>query len=201
VIVLLVVGSFLIGSIPTGLLIARARGIDLRKVGSGNIGATNVLRVAGKQAALLTLIGDIAKGIIPVALARAVGFAEHHVVYEGLCGLAAIIGHDFSPFLRFKGGKGVATSIGVLLVFSPHVGLFTIMLWLMTAKWTRYSSLSALISFGLLPLSVYMIDYSKDKMMIALAITVLLFMRHTGNIRRLVQGTETKIGEKTRVAE
>jgi glycerol-3-phosphate acyltransferase PlsY len=197
VIVLLMLASFLIGAVPTGLLIAKSRGIDLRKVGSGNIGATNVLRAMGKEAALLTLIGDIAKGALPVALARAVGFAEHHVLYEGLCGLAAIIGHDFSPFLRFRGGKGVATSIGVLLVFSPYVGLFTVTLWLMTARRTRYSSLSALVSFGLLPLSVYVIDYSKDRMMIAAAVTALLFIRHAGNIRRLIQGTETKIGERT----
>lgn len=196
-IVLLMLASFLIGAVPTGLLIAKSRGIDLRKVGSGNIGATNVLRAMGKEAALLTLIGDIAKGALPVALARAVGFAEHHVLYEGLCGLAAIIGHDFSPFLRFRGGKGVATSIGVLLVFSPYVGLFTVTLWLMTARRTRYSSLSALVSFGLLPLSVYVIDYSKDRMMIAAAVTALLFIRHAGNIRRLIQGTETKIGERT----
>jgi glycerol-3-phosphate acyltransferase PlsY len=197
VIVLLMLASFLIGAVPTGLLIAKSRGIDLRKVGSGNIGATNVLRAMGKEAALLTLIGDIAKGALPVALARAVGFAEHHVLYEGLCGLAAIIGHDFSPFLRFRGGKGVATSIGVLLVFSPYVGLFTVTLWLMTARRTRYSSLSALVSFGLLPLSVYVIDYSKDRMMIAAAVAALLFIRHAGNIRRLIQGTETKIGERT----
>jgi glycerol-3-phosphate acyltransferase PlsY len=197
VIVLLMLASFLIGAVPTGLLIAKSRGIDLRKVGSGNIGATNVLRAMGKEAALLPLIGDIAKGALPVALARAVGFAEHHVLYEGLCGLAAIIGHDFSPFLRFRGGKGVATSIGVLLVFSPYVGLFTVTLWLMTARRTRYSSLSALVSFGLLPLSVYVIDYSKDRMMIAAAVTALLFIRHAGNIRRLIQGTETKIGERT----
>lgn len=196
-IVLLMLASFLIGAVPTGLLIAKSRGIDLRKVGSGNIGATNVLRAMGKEAALLTLIGDIAKGALPVALARAVGFAEHHVLYEGLCGLAAIIGHDFSPFLRFRGGKGVATSIGVLLVFSPYVGLFTVTLWLMTVRRTRYSSLSALVSFGLLPLSVYVIDYSKDRMMIAAAVTALLFIRHAGNIRRLIQGTETKIGERT----
>ncbi len=200
-ILLLGVCSFLIGSIPTGLLVARSKGVDLRKVGSGNIGATNVLRAMGKEAALITLIGDILKGAVPVALARYVGFEEHHILYEGICGLAAIVGHDFSPFLRFRGGKGVATSLGVLFVFSPLVGLFTITIWLMTAKRTRYSSLSALVSFGVLPISVYMLDHSKDKMVIALAITILLFVRHISNIKRLIQGTETKIGDKTTAVE
>lgn len=195
-IVLLIAVSFLIGTIPTGLLIARYRGIDLRNVGSGNIGATNVLRAMGKEAALITLAGDILKGVVPVALARYAGFDEHRILYEGICGLAAVAGHNFSPFLGFKGGKGVATSIGVLFAFSPYVGLFTVTLWLMTARWTRYSSLSALISFGLLPLSVYMIDYTREKMVVAVAMGVLIFLRHTANIRRLIQGTETKIGQR-----
>lgn len=185
--------SFLIGSIPTGLLIAKTKGIDLRKVGSGNIGATNVLRAVGKEAALFTLIGDIAKGALPVAIGKFFGLG---IFDAGILGLSAILGHNFSLFLKFKGGKGVATSIGVLLAFSPHVALLTITLWLLTARWTRYSSLSALIAFGLLPLSIYMLDYSKEKMIIAVAIAGLIFIRHTANIKRLMQGTESKIGEK-----
>lgn len=185
--------SFIIGSIPTGLLIAKAKGIDLRKVGSGNIGATNVLRAVGKEAALFTLLGDIVKGVVPVAIGKSFGFG---VFDAGILGISAILGHNFSLFLKFKGGKGVATSIGVLLAFSPHAALFTITLWLLTARWTRYSSLSALIAFGLLPLSIYMLDYSNEKMIIAIAITVLIFIRHMANIKRLIQGTESKIGEK-----
>lgn len=185
--------SFIIGSIPTGLLIAKAKGIDLRKVGSGNIGATNVLRAVGKEAALFTLLGDIVKGVVPVAIGKSFGVG---VFDAGILGISAILGHNFSLFLKFKGGKGVATSIGVLLAFSPHVALFTITLWLLTARWTRYSSLSALIAFGLLPLSIYMLDYSNEKMIIAIVITVLIFIRHTANIKRLIQGTESKIGEK-----
>lgn len=185
--------SFLIGSIPTGLLIAKSRGIDLRKIGSGNIGATNVMRALGKEAALLTLLGDAAKGAIAVGIAKSLSLG---VLDQGLFGLFAILGHNFSVFLKLKGGKGVATSIGALLVFSPHVALLTIILWIMTAKWTRYSSLSAIVAFGLLPLSVYAIDYSKEKMIIAIAIAVLIFIRHTSNIKRLIQGTESKIGKK-----
>ncbi|MDI6727360.1 MAG: glycerol-3-phosphate 1-O-acyltransferase PlsY [Thermodesulfovibrionales bacterium] len=190
----LMILSFLIGSIPTGLLIARTKGIDLRKVGSGNIGATNVLRAVGKEAALFTLIGDIAKGALPVAIGKFFGLG---IFDAGILGISSILGHNFSLFLKFKGGKGVATSIGVLLAFSPHVALLTITIWLLTARWTRYSSLSALIAFGLLPLSIYMLDYSKEKMIIAVVITCLIFVRHTANVKRLMQGTESKIGEKT----
>lgn len=186
--------AFLIGSIPTGLLIAKTKGIDLRRVGSGNIGATNVLRAVGKEAALVTLLGDIAKGVVPVAIGKFLGFG---VFDAGILGISAILGHNFSLFLKFKGGKGVATSIGVLLAFSPYVALLTITFWLLTARWTRYSSLSALVAFGLLPLSIYMLDYSKGKMIIAVAIAGLIFIRHTTNIKRLIQGTESKIGEKT----
>jgi len=208
-IVFLLVLSFLIGSIPTGLLVARGKGIDLRKVGSGNVGATNVLRAAGKKAALLTLIGDIAKGAVPLLIYKAfylghsIGYAgplplqipDRHAAAEGLLGLASIAGHDFSFLLKGRGGKGVATSLGVLIVLSPFVALLSALIWLITAKWTRYSSLSALVAFGLLPLSFYLIDYSKEKIFIACVISLLIFIKHRANIKRLLNGTESKIGQ------
>ena len=206
-IVFLMLLSFLIGSIPTGSLIARGKGIDLRKVGSGNVGATNVLRAAGKKAALVTLIGDIAKGAVPLLIYKVLYIGRHigdagplpipgsHAAAEGLLGLASIAGHDFSFLLKGKGGKGVATSLGVLVVLSPYVALFSAILWLITAKWTRYSSLSALVAFGLLPLSFYLIDYSKEKIVIACVITLLIFIKHRANIKRLINGTESKIGQ------
>jgi glycerol-3-phosphate acyltransferase PlsY len=208
----LVVLSFLIGSIPTGLLIARGKGIDLRNIGSGNIGATNVLRAAGKNAALLTLIGDIAKGAVPLIIYKVlyvwcrIGDAgppmplpipDSQAAAEGLLGLASIAGHDFSFLLKGRGGKGVATSLGVLIVLSPYVALFSAMLWLITAKCTRYSSLSALVAFGLLPVSFYLIDYSKEKIFIACVITLLIFIKHRANIKRLINGTESKIGQNS----
>ncbi len=210
-IVFLVLLSFLIGSIPTGLLIARAKGIDLRKVGSGNVGATNVLRAAGKKAALLTLIGDIAKGAVPLLVYKVLYMGNHigdagplplsiparHAAAEGLLGLASIAGHDFSFLLKGRGGKGVATSLGVLVVLSPYVALFSATLWLITAKYSRYSSLSALVAFGFLPLSFYLIDYSKEKIFIACVITLLIFIKHRSNIRRLINGTESKIGQNS----
>lgn len=186
--------SFIVGSIPVGPLVARVEGIDLRNIGSGNIGATNVLRAMGKIPALLTLSGDIMKGTIVVIAAKYL-FNSH--MMEGIIGLSAILGHNFSIFLGFKGGKGVATSIGVLLAYSPGVAIITIVLWLAIAYFTKYSSLSAIVSFGLLPVNIYLFDYSKEKLIISFIITVLLILRHTANIAKLLRGEESKIGGKT----
>ncbi|MEC4676008.1 MAG: glycerol-3-phosphate 1-O-acyltransferase PlsY [Nitrospirota bacterium] len=190
-IVFLSLFAFVLGSIPTSLIIAKNRGIDIRKVGSGNIGATNVLRALGKGPAILTLAGDILKGLTAVLVAR---FFEVGMFYEGVVGLCSILGHNFSVFLKFRGGKGVATSIGVLSVYSPQTALFTIIIWLMTVFITKYSSLGALISFGLLPLSMIIFD-AKAKFPIALIITLIIYARHAGNISRLFKGTERKVGK------
>ena len=213
-IIVLIVISFVIGSIPTGLLIAKSRGIDLRKIGSGNIGTTNVLRAMGKEAALVTLAGDMAKGVIPVIIARhffqnsgsqIVGFgleklyslmSDQQSVINGLAGIFAILGHNFSIFLKFKGGKGVATSLGVALAISPYAALLTATIWLLTFRRTGYSSLSALVSFGLLPLSVYLTDHSREKILTATIIAILIFIRHKSNINRLLQGTEHRMSSK-----
>jgi glycerol-3-phosphate acyltransferase PlsY len=134
---------------------------------------------------------------VPVALARATPSAPEQLpLIAGLAGLSAVLGHNFSLFLKFRGGKGVATSLGVLFGLTPHVALFTVTVWLMTVKWTRYSSLGALVSFGLLPLGVYLIDYSKETIITAVGLSVLIFLRHIPNIRRLVRGTEPKMGQR-----
>jgi len=191
--ILLMAAALFIGSIPTGLIIAKLRGIDIRNTGSGNIGATNMLRSAGKWPALFTLIGDMAKGVAAVLIAR--HFFGGEPVYEGIAGICAVLGHDFSIFLRCRGGKGVATSLGVLAVYSPQICLATIIIWLMTAFVTRYSSLSALVSFGIMPLAVYMGD-SRAKLPAALFMSVLLYLRHRTNIERLIKGQEPRIGRK-----
>jgi glycerol-3-phosphate acyltransferase PlsY len=204
--------SFLLGSVPTGALIARAKGVDLRKVGSGNIGATNVLRALGKEAALITLLGDIAKGAVPVLIARHLfsGYdimlthfagldsliTKPLILIEGIVGLSAILGHNYSVFLKFKGGKGVATSLGVILAISPHVALITVTIWLFTLARSGYSSLSALVSFGVLPLTIYIADRSNEKIIIVVVIAVLIFIRHIPNIKRLIDGTENRIFKK-----
>jgi glycerol-3-phosphate acyltransferase PlsY len=191
IIAALCICSFLLGSVPTGLIVARARGIDLRKSGSGNIGATNVLRTTGKGAALLTLAGDILKGV--VAATAAAHFLSGRPGYEGLVGLCSVLGHDFSIFLGFRGGKGVATSLGVLSIYAPQACLFTTIIWIMTVVLTRYSSLGALVSFGLLP--IVMLFVAKEQLPVALCITALLFFQHRGNISRLIRGTEPKVGQ------
>jgi acyl phosphate:glycerol-3-phosphate acyltransferase len=188
--VLLSIAAFLIGSVPTGLLIARSKGIDLKQKGSGNIGATNVLRTTGRGAALLTLAGDILKGSAAVLAAR---YSGADVIAQGAVGLFSVLGHNFSVFLKFRGGKGVATSLGVLAVYSPVTALVTVGLWLITVALTRYSSLGALVSFGFLPFIMILFD-AGEKVPVALIITLMMFFRHRENIYRLVRGTETKVG-------
>ncbi|MBN2654948.1 MAG: glycerol-3-phosphate 1-O-acyltransferase PlsY [Nitrospirae bacterium] len=177
----------MIGSIPTGLLIAKAKGIDIRSAGSGNIGATNVMRTVGKSSALWTLIGDMAKGIIPVVIGRLLNIPQNELA---VVGMSAILGHNFSIFLKFRGGKGVATSLGVLLAYSPYVGLCTAAVWLVVMKWSKTSSLSALSAFAALPVIFFILDNTNLNMIFSLLITLLIFIRHTDNIRRLIKGEE-----------
>lgn len=193
-IVALLIVSFIVGSIPFGIIIAKAKGVDLKKVGSGNIGATNVLRSIGKGPAALTLLGDILKGTLAVALG---GYFGVGLLYQGLMGISTILGHNFSVFLKFRGGKGVATSLGVLIIYSPTPALLTIAIWLIVAIFTRYSSLGAIISFALLPLNIYLFDFeNKEKLLIAAFISVFIIMRHGDNIMRLLKGAERKIGQR-----
>jgi glycerol-3-phosphate acyltransferase PlsY len=168
------------------------KGVDIKNAGSGNIGATNVLRTTGRVPAVITLIGDFAKGAIAVVVARYFGAG---VFFEGIAGLFAILGHNYSLFLHFKGGKGVATSLGVLTIYSPQTGLLAIIIWLMTVFVTRYSSLGALVSFGLLPIGALVLD-SRVKVPVIFLMSVLIFLRHMDNISRLVKGTEPKIGAR-----
>jgi glycerol-3-phosphate acyltransferase PlsY len=190
--ILILIIAFVLGSIPFGIIIAKAKGVDLKKVGSGNIGATNVLRSLGKGPALLTLLGDIFKGTLAVAIAKYFGEGP---ILEGIVGLSAILGHNFSIFLRFRGGKGVATSFGVLSIYSPQTALFTFIIWLMVVIFTKYSSVGALVSFGILPITILVFD-KKDKLFSSILITVLILIRHKDNIKRLLKGNERKIGQK-----
>jgi glycerol-3-phosphate acyltransferase PlsY len=187
--------AFIFGSIPWGFIIGKLKGIDLRKTGSGNIGTTNVLRVIGKKEALATLLLDISKGFIPVMLLR-LFYEESNMLLLGFTGIAAILGHCFTPFLKFKGGKGVATSVGVILAFSPLAGLTTVIIWLSTFAVFRISSLSALVAFGVLPLVTMILRYPDEVTVFAFIITAIIYLRHLSNIKRLLKGTETKIGDK-----
>ncbi|WP_226554518.1 glycerol-3-phosphate 1-O-acyltransferase PlsY [Celeribacter naphthalenivorans] len=184
--------AYLLGSIPFGIVMARLFGLgDLRQIGSGNIGATNVLRTGNKLAAFLTLLGDSGKGALAVILARAL-LGEQLV---GIAGLFAMLGHLYPVFLRFKGGKGVATFLGTLLALSLPVGLLACGTWLLVAVITRYSSLSALIAALLAPIYTAFF-YHLHGAILVLILTGLIFYKHRENIARLKAGTETKIGQK-----
>jgi glycerol-3-phosphate acyltransferase PlsY len=192
---LIIIAAYFLGSIPFGLIIAKAvEGVDVRTVGSGNIGATNVLRAAGRKAAALTLLADCLKGLIPVLLAVKM-FPQGPV--SSLAGVNAILGHNFPVFLRFKGGKGVATSFGVMLAASPWMGLACLATWLATAYLWRYSSLSALIAFALYPvLSFATQSGNTPQGLLSLFVFGMAYFRHRDNIKRLLAGTEPRIGQK-----
>ncbi len=184
--------GYLSGSIPYGLLIAKAFGLgNLRTIGSGNIGATNVLRTGRKPAAALTLLLDGGKGAAAVLLARALAGEDA----AQLAGLAAFCGHCFPVWLRFKGGKGVATFIGLVLALAWPVGLATCATWLVTALITRTSSFSALLAAALS--TIWMVFLGQGTLIVlGAALTVLIFWTHRANIARLRAGTEPKIGQK-----
>jgi glycerol-3-phosphate acyltransferase PlsY len=188
----LVVG-YLLGSIPFGLLLTKLAGSgDIRSVGSGNIGATNVLRTGRKGLAAATLIGDMLKGTVAVLLMHRFAGLNAGLV----AGLGAVLGHVFPVWLGFKGGKGVATYIGVLIAVSWLVALMFGVIWAVVAAVTRYSSLSGLIASALTPVLLYIGVGSKSALLFAV-LTVVVWIMHRSNIQRLLAGTEPKIGRKT----
>ncbi len=183
--------AYFLGSIPFGIVMARIFGLgDLRQIGSGNIGTTNVLRTGNKLAAFLTLVLDAGKGAVAVLVARAYGGED----VAGLAGLFAMLGHLYPIFLLFKGGKGVATFLGVLLALSFPVGLAACATWLVSALLFRYSSLAALVAATLAPVYIYFVN-SENGAMLVLLLSALVAYRHLSNIRRLISGTEPKIGQ------
>ena len=189
--VLVCLVGYLLGSIPFGLLLTRLGGAgDIRGIGSGNIGATNVLRTGRKGLAAATLLLDGAKGVAAVLLARALLDNADDALFAGL---AAVLGHLFPVWLRFKGGKGAATGLGVLLAAAWPVGLAACVVWLLVAATLRISSLSTLAAFAAAPCAGMVLeDFSVVKL--AFTIAVLVFVRHQANIRRLLAGTEPRIG-------
>ena len=184
--------GYLLGSVPFGIVMARLFGLgDLRKIGSGNIGATNVLRTGNKPAAFLTLVLDAGKGGIAVLLARWLAAEDA----AQLAGAAAFFGHLFPVWLGFKGGKGVATFLGTLLALFWPVGLAACALWLLTAAVTRISSLSALVAAALSPVAAVLLG-RPDLSALTILLAALIFVRHDANIRRLLRGEEPRIGRK-----
>ena len=186
--------GYLIGSLPFAVIVSKAFGLaDPRSFGSGNPGATNVLRTGNKLAAALTLIGDAAKGWIAMAVVAKVDAGGTAVA---LAGLAAFIGHLFPLFLKFKGGKGVATAVGVLLGLDGWLALGAVLVWAATAAFTRYSSLAALVAAAAAPAMAFALHGAVASTQIVLLMCLLLVWRHTENIKRLLAGTESRIGKK-----
>ena len=188
--ILIVLFSYLLGSIPTGLILAKIAGAeDPRTRGSGNIGATNVLRTAGKTLGVLTLVGDIGKGALPVAVAKATGG-------DGVAmaaGLAAFLGHLFPLYLRFRGGKGVATAIGIYLMLAPLALLIDLAVFLGGVVTTRMVSVGSLMAALLMPLIIPLVGYPTSLLWVVTPMSLLIIWRHRGNIQRILRGEEHKI--------
>jgi glycerol-3-phosphate acyltransferase PlsY len=196
-------GGYLLGSIPFGVIATRMAGVgDVRKIGSGNIGATNVLRTGRKDLALITLAGDGGKGAVAVLVAAFIVWRAAHdhdaaATAGALAGGAAFLGHLFPVWLGFKGGKGVATFFGVLLAIAWPAGLLAAATWIAVAFLSRWSSLAALTAAALAPLYVFATDQAPiAKLYLAVFMAVLIYIRHAGNIRRLLAGDEPKIGRR-----
>ncbi len=187
--VLLAVGAFLLGGFPTGLLLARARGIDLRTIGSGNIGATNVGRALGKKAAVFVLVVDALKGYAPAAIA-----ATFDPLGGPVAGLAAVLGHVFSVFLKGRGGKGVATSLGAALAVAPEAAGIAVVVWIALFAIFRTSSVGSLGAVVAFPVLVWLSGPADPaRLAFAVGIAVVVVARHHDNIRRLIRGEELKV--------
>lgn len=185
-------GSYLLGSVPFGLVITRLFGLgDIRQIGSGNIGATNVLRTGRKGLALLTLICDSGKGAAAVLIAALWG-----PDLALITALGSVLGHLFPVWLKFKGGKGVATTLGVVIALSWMVGIVACLTWLLTALALRMSSLSALMAMLATPIAVWFIHHDLQMVELTALLAILVWVRHHENIKRLIKGEEPKIGQK-----
>ena len=185
--------AYLIGSFSTAIVTCKIMGIeDPRKTGSNNPGATNVLRHGGKKAAIITLFGDMLKGLIPVLIAA---YLQADPLIIALTGLFALLGHIFPVYYGFKGGKGVATYYGVILAMNWQVGLIALGIWLVTAALLKISSLSALVSIFSTPFILWHFSQSMELTVAVALMSVLVFWRHRSNIRSILQGTEHKIGK------
>lgn len=188
-----VIAAYLLGSIPVGVVLARLKGQDPRTVGSGNIGATNVMRAAGKTIGIITLLGDIFKGFLPTWLAVSYGLSPIFVV---AIGLAAFLGHLFPVYLGFKGGKGVATALGVFLALEPAAIPILFVVFIAVLLLWRYVSLGSLVGTALMPVLLLLFHAPTDYIVGSLIVGVLIFWKHSENIRRILAGTESKFTSK-----
>ena len=191
-----IVGAYLIGAVPIGWLVARAFGVsDIRRHGSGTIGATNVLRTLGRLPAVVTLLGDVLKGYVAVALAAR--FTQGDPVAVALATVAAVVGNCWSVFLGFRGGKGVATGLGALLLLVPWATLAALPVFVAVVATSRFVSLGSLLGALCVPLGAALLGYPRASVIAALAVALIVVGRHHANIARLRAGTESRLGQKS----
>jgi glycerol-3-phosphate acyltransferase PlsY len=202
--ILAVLVAYLLGSIPTGFLVAKARGIDIRSVGSGNIGATNVFRALGKRAGVFVFLADATKGWLAVfVVAKLVAGWLYPAAgllaldWFAICaGIAAILGHNYTCWLYFKGGKGIATSAGVLVALVPGPLLIILGIWIVVFALSRYVSLASISAAFALPFAARLVGKSTTIILVTAALAALAIYKHKANIQRLIKGTENRIGAK-----
>ena len=205
--IVIAMAAYLLGSIPTGYLVARARGIDIRTVGSGNIGAANVFRMLGKPAGILVLVVDGLKGyaacswladFVVQPFAVAPDKIECLKIVAGIC---AVLGHNFTCWLKFKGGKGIATSAGVYFALAPLAAGIALVTWIVTAILTRYVSIASIAAAVALPAAVWLTPNSVVLRIVTTALGLLAIYKHKSNIQRLLNGTERRVGQKSATPE
>jgi glycerol-3-phosphate acyltransferase PlsY len=189
--IILILFGYLLGSVPTGFILGSMAGVDVRKAGSGNVGATNVARVAGKRQGILTLIGDTAKGVVPVILALQMGA---NLTTTVMAGAAAFVGHLYPVFLKFRGGKGVATALGVFVALAPVAALVLIVMFIAIALSSRIVSVGSIATAMAAPLILWLFSYPPIVVGIAVFIAAAITLRHRSNIQRLLNGTEPRFG-------
>ncbi len=212
--ILTAIGAYLLGSIPTGYLVARAKGVDIRSVGSGNIGATNVFRILGKKAGIFVLTSDALKGFLAVWLVpmvvlkllsaisgRAVGTTEHLEWLTIIGGICAVLGHNYTCWLNFKGGKGIATSAGVMIALFPMSFLICLGIWIIVFIASKYVSLASIIAAAWLPITAIFFSPSRKMIVVAFLMGALAIYKHRANIARLMDGTENRFGKKKEEAK
>jgi acyl phosphate:glycerol-3-phosphate acyltransferase len=189
--IILILFGYLLGSVPTGFILGWMAGVDVRKAGSGNVGATNVARVAGKRQGFLTLIGDTAKGVVPVILALQLGA---NLTTTVMAGAAAFVGHLYPVFLKFRGGKGVATALGVFVALAPVAALVLILMFIAIALSSRIVSVGSIATAMAAPLILWLFSYPPIVVGMAVFIAAAITLRHRSNIQRLLKGTEPRFG-------
>jgi glycerol-3-phosphate acyltransferase PlsY len=181
--------AYLLGSIPTGFLLGSFSGVDVRQAGSGNVGAANVARVVGKKQGLITLIADVAKGFLPILLSSRLGFDP---TVTALAALAAFLGHLYPVFLRFQGGKGVATALGIFLGITPMASVILVLLFALVVSISRRVSLASIAAAGAAPILLWSLSYPPLLVVLGLIIALMIIFRHKENILRLISGTEPR---------